>query len=145
MEYVNKKFNIAALICMIALVVQSTAALSQEQKMSKDEFVNNLVEEIPYGEKLKATWDFMDGEVDVMGIKNLRVDAGNKGLKYKTTRLPMVGYIKDGEITAELGEDSRLTFETENVPFVGRINGLKFHSSVGDDARVSLRYTISLP
>lgn len=132
-------------ICLLIGVLQNSAALSEEKKIEKKDFINNLIEEIPYGEEIHATWKFMDGDVDVIGVENLRVDFSNAGLKYKTDTLPFIGEVNGGEFTAELGEDSRLTYESENMPFIGRIEGMKFHSSVGDDARISVRYTISFP
>ena len=132
-------------ICVLLTVLQSGAAYAEEKKITKKDYIDNLVEEIPYGEEIRATWKFMDGDVDVMGVENLRVDISNAGLKYKTDSLPFIGEMNGGEFTAELGEDSRLTYESEHVPFIGRIEGMKFHSSVGDDARVSIRYTIAFP
>ena len=99
-----------------------------------------LLDKLPYKNTLKYTWDFVDGDVDVMDVKNLRVDRGNRGLSYKTSFVPFAGDVDGTEIRAEVGEDTRLKFESDYVPMMGRMEGLKFKASLGDGASVSLRY-----
>lgn len=126
---------------------QKTLSGSESKKSYKkddEDFVDKIMDKIPYRKQLKATWDFVDGETDVMGVQGLRVDRGNKGLVYKTSYMPMMGEVKGVEWKGEVGEDAKLTFKSHRIPFMGEVEGLTFKTSVGDDAKVSLRYAIEL-
>ena len=122
-------------------------ALEQESQASfkedDEDFVDKIMGKIPYSNTLKATWNFIDGDTDVM-VEGLRVDRGNKGLVYKTNYMPFAGNVDGMQFKAEMGEDMELIYESDTLPLVGRVEGMRFKSSVGDDAQVSLRYSMKL-
>lgn len=109
-------------------------------KKSEKDWVDSMMEKLPYKNTIKYTWDVVDGDVDLMGVKNLRADAGNRGLTYKTNYIPFAGNVEGTKIQADFGKDTELKFESDYVPLVGRVDGLKFKTSVGDGADISLRY-----
>lgn len=123
---------------------KSVPEVDQEKKNFKsddnDDFVDNLLEKIPYSKSLKYTWNVVDGDVDLY-FEDLRVDRGNKGVTYKIDTLPMFGKMEGAELKADLGEDSKLTFKSDYMPMLGRVDGLQFKASAGtDDNTISLRY-----
>lgn len=115
-----------------------------DHKSDGKEMLDRLIKKIPYKNTLKYTWDVIDGDVD-LGVKNLRVDRGNKGITYKTNHIPMLGEMEGTQIKAEAGEDTKLTLTSDRVPFGNRVEGLRFKASVGnDDSNISLRYQTSI-
>ena len=167
--YTKGGFAVAVVICILVSFVQnafaqnpspqrtenpqttakanSNAATDKNKKNFKsgaDEFVERLMEEIPYKKSLKYTWNVIDGDVDVY-FKDLRVDRKNKGLTYTMNSLPLIGEIEGGELKAMLGEDSKLTFKSDYMPFVGRIDGFQLQMTAGtDDSNISLRYKTAI-
>jgi len=120
--------------------VSLNAVASNKPLKWSDELLNQL----PYKNTLKYSYDYLRGDTDVMDIKDLRVDLGNQGLKYKTNYIPFAGEVEGAEIEAEMGKDMMLKFESDYVPMVGRVDGLKFNASYDDNASVSLRYKIKI-
>ena len=113
----------------------------KEVKSDGEELVDSLMNRIPYKKSLKHTWKFIDGDVDVAGVNNLRVNRRNKGLRYKTNHIPLIGEVEGTELRADAGEDTKLTMTSDRLPFTGRVDGMTFKASVGnDDSKVSLRY-----
>ncbi len=151
-------FAVAVVICFMASFVQNASgqdSSSQNADTNKtrpkkdfksdgDDFVDRLMEEIPYSKSLKYTWNVIDGDVDVY-FEDLRVDRRNRGLTYTVDSLPLIGKIKGGELKAMVGEDSKLTFKSDYMPFVGRIEGFQLKMSAGtDDSNISLRYKTAI-
>lgn len=117
---------------------EKTASFDDEE-----DFVDKIMDKVPYSKRLKSTWNFIDGETDIY-VEGLRVDRGNMGLSYQTNTVPFVGEVEGLEIKAEMGEESKLKLKSSHVPFVGHVEGLEFKSSVGEEQAVSVRYTVSL-
>ncbi len=115
-------------------------AYTSYNQTDEEEWMDNILNQLPYKNTLKYTWEIVDGEADLMGVQNLRADAGNKGITYKTSTIPLTGNLKDAHIQADIGEETALKFESEYIPVIGRVEGLQFKSSVGSDAELSLRY-----
>ncbi len=111
----------------------------------KKDFEDRLMDEIPYAKELKPIWKFVDGDVDVMGIDNLRADRRNKGLIYTTNYIPFVGETKEIEFKLRGGDDFSLSFQTSHIPFAGELKGFKMHGKVGsDDSKIVAQYKIPL-
>jgi len=72
--------------------------------------VEKALKKIPHSDKLKYTWDVIDGDVDLY-FEDLRLDKGNRGVSYKTNTIPYMGKMDGMQIKAEIGEDSKLTFQ----------------------------------
>lgn len=134
-----------SVLCSLALSFGVSAAFADEKRSGTDKFVDNLMEKIPYSKTLKYTWDVMDGDVDLVGVKNLRADVSNRGLKYQSDTLPFIGKLEDARLTAEMGKDNNLIYESSRLPLVGRVDGMEFRTSVGDDSAISIRYKIAFP
>lgn len=113
---------------------------SEESGMDEKEWVGKVLKKLPYKNTIKYTWDVMEGDVDLMDVKNFRADVGNRGVTYKTNYIPLMGNVEGTHIQADLGKDTELKFESDYFPLIGRKDGLKFKASVGDGANISLRY-----
>ena len=108
-----------------------------------DDYLDDILKNMPYSKQLKATWKVLDGETDLY-VEGLRFDRGNKGVEYVTNKVPFVGEVDGIRFKAEAGEDSKVKFESSRIPFVGNVEGFKFKTSVGEESSVSVRYTTSL-
>jgi len=61
-----------------------------------------LLNKLPGSKTLKYTWDVIDGDVDLIGVENLRADWRNRGLTYKND-------ITDSlQFQSALGKDSHV-------------------------------------
>jgi hypothetical protein len=159
---IKKGFILIVSICALASFAQNASAQNSQtdeapvasevnkadkkssESKKKDDFVDRLMEKIPYSQSLKYTWDVVDGDVDLY-FKDLRVDRRNKGLSYTVNSLPMIGEMNGSELRADVGEESKLTFKSDYVPFVGHVDGFQFKASTGtDDSNISLRYKIDI-
>ena len=110
----------------------------------KGDFVDDLMEKIPYSKQLKYTWNVVDGDVDLY-FEDLRVDRRNKGVSYTMETLPLVGEMEGSEIRAEVGDDNKITFKSDYMPLMGRVDGFQFKASTGtDDSTVSFKYKTAI-
>lgn len=119
-----------------------TNSLKEDAEAGQD-FIDDILKNMPYSKTLKATWKVLDGDTDLY-MEGLRFDRGNKGIEYKTSTMPFVGEMDGMQFKAEVGEDTKMKFESSHIPFVGHVDGFKFKSSLGSDSSVSVRYTTSL-
>jgi hypothetical protein len=158
---IKNRFSTLVAICALISFAQNAAAqndhtetsgvdgaVSDENKTSykpkDDDYVENLIKTIPYGQSLKHSWNVADGDVDLY-FEDLRVNRSNKGVSYTTDSLPIFGQLDGSQFRADLGEDSQLSFRSDYVPFVGRIDGFQFRAAAGtDDSTISLSYKIDL-
>lgn len=120
------------------VIAEETPSFKEEE-----DFVDKIMDKIPYSKRLKSTWNLIDGETDLY-VEGLRVDRGNTGLSFQTNEVPFIGEVEGLEIKAEMGEESKLKLKSSHVPFVGQVEGLEFKSSVGEEQSVSVRYTMPL-
>ena len=110
----------------------------------KGDFVDDLMEKIPYSKQLKYTWNVVDGDVDLY-FEDLRVDRRNKGVSYTMETLPLIGEMEGSEIRAEVGDDNKITFKSDYMPLMGRVDGFQFKASTGtDDSTVSFKYKTAI-
>ena len=106
-------------------------------------YEDQVLSMVPHGDKLKKTWNIIDGDVDLMGIKGLRGDRRNKGVTYSTNYVPFIGDMESVEFRFDAGEDMEFIFESSHIPFMGQLEGFNFKTSIKDDnQRVFARYTI---
>ena len=149
---IKDRFAIAIAICALASFAQNSSAENMHTDVPEafseaaddDDFVDKLMEKVPYSKSIKHTWNVLDGDVD-LHFEDLRVDRGNKGVSYKMDSLPMIGKMDGAELNADLGEDSKLTFKSNYMPLVGHVDGLRFKASAGiDDSNISLRYKTAI-
>ena len=109
-------------------------------KMSLED---KLIEQVPYGGRLKYLWNIADGDVDIH-FTGLRFNRKNMGLDYTTSTLPVIGTMDGVRFQLKAGDDNEFSFESRIIPFVGDIEGFSFKGSIGDNSRISARYTIAL-
>ncbi len=125
-----------------------TIERSQKSDRKKDKkaiksAAGGLKDKIPFGEDLGQTWEFINGEVDILGFENLRADRRNKGLQYTTNELPALGAIDGLNMKFSAGEDIEFSFKSDVTPFIGKIDGLNFEGAAGTDGgEFSARYKI---
>ena len=121
---IKNRFAIAIAICALASFAQNSSAENMHTDVPEafseaaddDDFVDKLMEKVPYSKSIKHTWNVLDGDVD-LHFEDLRVDRGNKGVSYKMDSLPLVGHV----------------------------DGLQFKASAGiDDSNISLRYKTAI-
>jgi hypothetical protein len=125
------------------MIESEKKASFKKDKKSRKKVKNTLVQKIPFGDDLGDTWEFINGEVDIMGFENLRADRRNKGLQYTTNDLPLLGSVDGLDMRFAAGEDMEFSFTSDVTPFIGKIEGLSFKGAAGtDDNHISARYKI---
>lgn len=112
-------------------------------KEEKGDFIDNILDKMPYSKTLKSTVTMMKGDTDLY-VEGMRVDMGNKGVSYHTSTVPFVGEMDGVQFKASVGDDKGIYMESSALPFFGEIDGLKIKASAGDENKVSVRYKISL-
>lgn len=129
----------------VMLGVDDTAEKNTKKfKSADDSFADKLMEKIPYKKSLKHAWNIIDGDVDLY-FEDLRIDRRNKGISYKMASLPMIGKVSGSGLSADLGEDTKLTFKSDYMPLAGRVDGFQFKASAGtNDSNISFRYKIDI-
>ncbi len=110
---------------------------SRKDDRDMDEKILSMV---PQGHNMKKLWKVVDGDVD-LHFEGLRADRSNKGLKYKTNAMPLIGEIRGTEFEFSAGEDMEFGFKSNRIPFAGEVEGFQLKGSVSDDAKISARYT----
>jgi len=112
-----------------------------KSKDSKD-WEDKVMAAVPQAKQLKKMWNFIDGDTD-LHFTGLRIDRGNKGLKYSTHFVPMIGEMETVEVEFMAGQDLELSLESSHIPFAGDLDGFKFKTSVSNNkSKILARYTI---
>lgn len=119
----------------------SGTSASFKSNEDKQDFGDKVLAMVPHGKKMKKAWKVIDGDVDLY-FEGLRADRGNKGLKYTTTAMPLIGEVSGTEFEFSAGEEMEFSFESNRIPLAGEIEGFRLKGSVGDDAKISARYTM---
>lgn len=116
------------------------AGFKSSSSKDKRDLDEKILAMVPHGQKMKKLWKIVDGDVDLHFV-GLRGDRRNKGLKYTTNSMPLLGEIRGTEFKFSAGEEMKFGFESNRIPFAGEVEGFQFKGSVGDDAKISARYT----
>lgn len=125
-------------------LIETAMPLKEKTVSNEQDYIDNMLDKVPYSKQLKATWNFIDGDTDVY-FEGLRVDRGNKGLQYRTNTVPFMGEVEGVEIKAEAGEEQAIGFKSSHIPFFGPVEGLELKAAAGtDSSKASVRYTVSL-
>lgn len=122
---------------------EETAEKNKAKKIEKS-FKQKVMDEIPYSEDIKYMWDIVDGDIDLY-VTGLRGDRRNKGLKYTTDTMPLIGKIDGMELQFKAGNKNGLFFKSDKMPFIGHIKGLSYKGAISNkDTALFARYTIAL-
>lgn len=111
--------------------------------MDQDDFEEKILDKIPYGHGFRKVWNVVDGDVDLY-VTGLRADRRNKGVKYKTDKIPLIGTVDGLDLQFDAGERTEFSFESSHIPFAGKLEGFSFKGATGNKgSRISARYTIA--
>lgn len=133
-------------VFFIMLAIFSTKSFADEDKSKKarHSFKNKILNEIPYSDEMKDVWELVDGDTNLY-FDDLRADRRNKGIKYTTDSLPLIGKVDGVEFQFRVGDENEFSFKSETTPFIGKIKGLSYKGSTSNEnSKISVRYTIAL-
>lgn len=126
----------------IIIVNSSTSKFKSNFSENEGNIEDKVLAIVPYGDNLKHMWNVVDGDVD-LHFKGLRADRGNTGITYKTSTIPLIGYVEGLQLKFEAGKEQKVSFESNKIPLIGTIEGFNFKGSISKNSRISARYTIA--
>ena len=128
-----------------SLLINDLKSPSKEYRsksgVKKQDIEDQILAMVPHGQKMKQLWYIVDGDTDLY-FEGLRADKGNRGVKYTTNAMPLIGEVKGTEFEFSAGKDMEFGFESNRIPLIGEVEGFRLKGSVSDDAKISARYTM---